>query len=109
MAFQKRTHATMADKGNRLLRVVPVKNGFDRPDDPRLRVDCTLPAVKTFLGMGEEPVRRLFEFRRRQEAGGGPVVLMHRLDDIHFRPGGFSQDAGGFDRLGLGAGNDAAQ
>ncbi|MNU88329.1 hypothetical protein D3C71_781370 [compost metagenome] len=98
----------MTNKGDRLPRIVSLENGFDGPDNPRLRIDCALPAVKTFFGVGEEPVRRLLEFRRWQEAGGRPVIFMHRLDDLYLRSGGFGEDAGGFDRLGFGAGNNAA-
>ncbi|QTK79894.1 hypothetical protein AT6N2_C2259 [Agrobacterium tumefaciens] len=109
MAFQKCTHAAMADKGDWLLPVVSVENGPDSADDPRLRVDRPLPALITLLRMGEGPVRRLLEFRRRQEAGGGPVVFMHHLDDLYSRTGGFCEDTRGFDRLGFSTGNDAAQ
>ena len=83
MAFQKCSDAAVTDKGDRLPGIVPVENGLDGADDPRLRIYCLFPAVKTLLRMGEEPVRCLFEFRWRQEAGGRPVVFMHRLDDLY--------------------------
>ena len=63
-------------EGDRYGGFVIVQNPRHGRDDAGLCVGGAFPAPEALLRMGEEPVRRLLEFRWWQEARGGAVVVV---------------------------------
>ncbi|MGO4816484.1 hypothetical protein AB4156_44030, partial [Cupriavidus sp. 2MCAB6] len=74
--------------------------------NPQLRIERTLPAANAQLGIGEELVGHLLEFRRRQETRGRPIVLVHGLADLDGEAELLRDAFGRLDRLALGRRDD---
>lgn len=87
--------------------LIAVEHGCDFAQDGVLRIDRPFPSVSAFMRFGEEPVRDRFELGRRQEAGRGPVILVHPLPDLDRKAKMACQDFGRFHCLALARRHDA--
>jgi hypothetical protein len=75
---QQRPDAAMGDDGDIAFRGCCVQQGADRADDPALGIRGGFPSANADLWMGEECIGCGLEFRLRQIAGRGTVILAQR-------------------------------
>lgn len=107
-AAQKQcSYGSMCDDGD-IPAVMACQNSIERATDALLRIDSPLPTANALLRVCKEGVCNLFELRRRQKAGGTPVVLAKIVVDRHTDAEAGSQNSGGFDGFGLCAGPDGS-
>jgi hypothetical protein len=108
IAIQQSPRAAVSDDGDIAALWSQRYDFLDGADDPRLGMDCWLPAPNADFWPGKECADSVCEFFRRKITGRGSIILLEAVDHaVSVKSEPFGENTGPLFRFALVAGEDA--